>query len=352
MWEEGKERSWKSTCRKSKFDDAVISSTANVSDSPAPGSECAASRVGPLPEDVRFEEVASFFEVCCSSTFQLELSSRPALHALSTCHETLLGYGELGYMLRLRPYQVEAITAVHRLASPSLHLADALRPQCLSALSNGFSRIGISAPTGQFSISSRTLPFTDVDSPKGSGKTVSHQSFDSLQRPLISPSFPTNHFHLRRILQAIFTALIDRLPALIHRRSNPSSSFRPLLATKCLIIVPSLEIAFQTRTTISKLLPLRTVHLEQGPRRTDGTADVVVATYQVHHFYQNPLLRLLTTSQTLARNDCERLYAQFDPLDYKAVIVSPQLSPLVRFLQKLTTFLGRRGSSFCRAIVS
>ncbi|SPO25275.1 related to IRC3 - putative RNA helicase of the DEAH/D-box family [Ustilago trichophora] len=102
----------------------------------------------------------------------------------------------------LRPYQEECIQ------------------DCLSALSSGVTRIGVSSPTG-------------------SGKTT------------------------------IFTHLIDRLP--------PQTSG----GDRVLIIVNSIELALQAANAVTSMFPAKSVEIEQGSKyKASGLADVTVATYQ------------------------------------------------------------------------
>ncbi|KAF8327906.1 P-loop containing nucleoside triphosphate hydrolase protein [Cantharellus anzutake] len=106
--------------------------------------------------------------------------------------------------LTLRPYQEECIES------------------CLDALRAGYSRIGVSSPTG-------------------SGKTT------------------------------MFVSLISRL--------TPSPE-RPN-ASRSLIIVNSIELARQAADTVHRILPDVSVDIEQGQHhRASGSADVTVATYQ------------------------------------------------------------------------
>lgn len=102
----------------------------------------------------------------------------------------------------LRPYQEECIR------------------DCLSALSSGVTRIGVSSPTG-------------------SGKTT------------------------------IFTHLIDRMPP------------RPTGGDRVLIIVNSIELALQAANAVTSIFPEKSVEIEQGAKyKASGLADVTVATYQ------------------------------------------------------------------------
>ncbi|PWN48973.1 P-loop containing nucleoside triphosphate hydrolase protein [Violaceomyces palustris] len=140
----------------------------------------------------------------------------------------------------LRPYQEECIQ------------------DCLSALSNGITRIGVSSPTG-------------------SGKTT------------------------------IFTHLISRLPDLDPTDTKPtssSSSHDPTpKAKKVMILVGSIELALQAASTVSEAYPDLLVEIEQGSRfKASGLADVTVATYQTLHRSRDRL-------------------EKFDPRGFKAVIV-------------------------------
>ncbi|PFH54425.1 hypothetical protein AMATHDRAFT_134467 [Amanita thiersii Skay4041] len=104
----------------------------------------------------------------------------------------------------LRPYQEQCLDA------------------CTDALENGFTRIGVSLPTG-------------------SGKTT------------------------------VFISLLSRIspPA-----ANPT-------ATSSLIVVNSVELARQSAEQVARLFPDWTVEIEQGTKyKASGAADVTVATYQ------------------------------------------------------------------------
>ncbi|PWN20620.1 P-loop containing nucleoside triphosphate hydrolase protein, partial [Microstroma glucosiphilum] len=116
--------------------------------------------------------------------------------------------------VRLRPYQERAVS------------------DCLTAIAEGTSRIGVSSPTG-------------------SGKTT------------------------------MFTELIARLPNLpnVHSQASDPVLHRP--GDRVLIIVGAIELALQAASAVTRAHPHLHVEIEQGSKyRATGTADVTVATYQ------------------------------------------------------------------------
>lgn len=116
--------------------------------------------------------------------------------------------------VRLRPYQERAVS------------------DCLMAIAEGTSRIGVSSPTG-------------------SGKTT------------------------------MFTELIARLPSLPNFPSGADDSLLHRHGDRVLIIVGAIELALQAASAVTRAHPHLHVEIEQGSKyKATGTADVTVATYQ------------------------------------------------------------------------
>lgn len=140
---------------------------------------------------------------------------------------------KLGPDSRILPSAV--VQAAQESVAPSLTPRVQLRPyqelavaECLAAISEGTTRVGVSSPTG-------------------SGKTT------------------------------MFTELIARLP------DTPSSSKATTLqsASRVLIVVNSTELASQAASAVSRAHPHLLVEIEQGTKfHATGLADVTVATYQ------------------------------------------------------------------------
>ncbi|KZO95206.1 P-loop containing nucleoside triphosphate hydrolase protein [Calocera viscosa TUFC12733] len=134
----------------------------------------------------------------------LALATRRQLSQLSSAATSVLDDSPAPTgSITLRPYQESCIQS------------------CLDALSAGYTRIGVSSPTG-------------------SGKT------------------------------AIFLSLISRMPP---PESRPD-------ATQALVIVSSVELVRQTAKTAAAMFPRLRVEVEQSRTAATGTADLTIGTYQ------------------------------------------------------------------------